>query len=447
MMTGKDEEGIALTDAKQRQDLDSLEYNDDDLEDIDFSKTETSPSSFLPEKKESGYMTKFLDHVVHVIVWIQYQWIFNRVPFVLGCIASTLILLMVTGIVEKYEGPKGKLGGLFRDHYDAHIDHIPYWTTIKSKMDLNRDKIDHWCLDRKVKEGDCNCADPMIPEAKFMDRNWRKALKNNRKEVDAAVAEKYQMLYNHKDENETLAEIQTEKEIFRTVDVVFLGDSITEARTGRESGRASDDLKSIKNEFIKQFRSPNSTFVGMALGIAGDTTPNLLWRIDHGDEVHLDMDAKVYWITIGINDLLVSQCSDEVVLVGIINIVEELKIKKPDSFIVMNSILPMHMKTHPIQDSHGNKFGPWRAISTVNDALHQFAQNTKHVKFFDATKIFTAEDENGDLYTKDELYQDSVHPNRRGQKKWMRRQTDYLQELIGEVDSTPTLDPLSDDIY
>jgi len=431
------EEGIALTNTQQ--DRDALEYDDEEeVEDI------------VDSFEEEGWLTRCLHPFVNVIVLLHYHWIYNRLQFVLGSIATVMILLLVTGVVEKLDGPKNSLDGLFANHRDAHIRNIPYWTTINSKLDLKRDMIDHWCLDGS--NNNCECADPFIPEAKFMDENWRKAAKLNHKAVKKAVQNKFEVKYSHIDEeqkDETTHEYAEErtKSTFRTLDVLFLGSSNTEARTGREIGVEKDDLKGIKSTFETQFQTNSSDYTGMALGIAGDTAVNLLWRIIHGGEVHPDMDPKVYWVSIGINDLIAAQCSEEVTLVGIINVVEELKIRKPNAFIVINSILPVHTGKD-VLESNGKALGHWRSLSNINGVLHSFAKNTKKVKFFDGSKVFAKVDD-GNLCVRGELYADNFHLNRKGQKMWGKAQIDFLHDLIQtpQEETENTVDDMSNFRY
>merc|ERR1712228_509522 len=87
-------------------------------------------------------------------------------------------------------------------------------------------------------------------------------------------------------------------------------------------------------------KSDLATHSGIPLGIAGDTAPNVLWRIQHGELPEL-RDVKVIWLVLGTNDVAIKQCSEEVVLLGILRVIEELQVLKPNAKIVINSILPM----------------------------------------------------------------------------------------------------------
>jgi hypothetical protein len=74
---------------------------------------------------------------------------------------------------------------------------------------------------------------------------------------------------------------------------------------GRWMGRRdrSTGLKNLEREFIQHFRKASGAIVeGVALGIAGDTAPNVLWRLLHG-EMPDYLTPKVWWLSLGNNDL------------------------------------------------------------------------------------------------------------------------------------------------
>ena len=54
-----------------------------------------------------------------------------------------------------------------------------------------------------------------------------------------------------------------------------------------------------------------------------------------------DFDPKIWWVSLGMNDLGRMQCSEEVVVIGILRVVEEILQKKPNAQVVVNSMLPM----------------------------------------------------------------------------------------------------------
>lgn len=192
---------------------------------------------------------------------------------------------------------------------------------IKSKYDLTIGKVDHWCL-RGGNEG-CNCADPLTPSDRSDHRSWLLAVKENEKMIDEIIKTK------------------------RKIDVAILGESVVEAMGGRWMGlHGGSGMAKRKKKFEKKFGNSTggvselSTVSGVALGVAGDTTPNVLWRLLKS-ELKDRFEPQVWWVSLGMNDLARSECSEEITLLGILRVVEEIMSQRPDAFIVINSILPM----------------------------------------------------------------------------------------------------------
>lgn len=73
---------------------------------------------------------------------------------------------------------------------------------------------------------------------------------------------------------------------------------------------------------------------------SGDTAPNVLFRLLHG-EMPDNFNPKIWWITLGMNELGRMKCSEEVVVLGILRVVEEIMERKPNARIVINSLFPM----------------------------------------------------------------------------------------------------------
>jgi hypothetical protein len=67
----------------------------------------------------------------------------------------------------------------------------------------------------------------------------------------------------------------------------------------------SKDLSKLEEIFNQHFRKSlvrNATYEGVALGIAGDTSPNVLFRLLHG-EMPDYFQPKIWWLSLGNNDL------------------------------------------------------------------------------------------------------------------------------------------------
>jgi beta-glucosidase len=106
------------------------------------------------------------------------------------------------------------------------------------------------------------------------------------------------------------------------VDLVFLGDSLTQRWDGAPS------------VWQKHFAPLNA----VQMGIDNDGTQQVLWRIDHGT---LDgILPKLIVLLIGINNIGNDDASPEEVRDGVVAIVERLRKKLPQSRILLIGILP-----------------------------------------------------------------------------------------------------------
>ena len=170
-------------------------------------------------------------------------------------------------------------------------------------------------------------------------------------------------------------------------------------------------------------------------------------------EMPYGLTPKVWWVGIGLNDLTMKGCSEEVVLLGILRVVEEIQNSHPDDIIVINSILPVvrntdglleHLGKHHedvalkkkeknLLDEEMNKkrdhVDLWPSIVAINEELSKFASAHKGVKFFNADNVFVEERQNG-KYVKMDLMHDTVHPNLSGHKKWNSEIKKRLHEII-----------------
>jgi len=62
-------------------------------------------------------------------------------------------------------------------------------------------------------------------------------------------------------------------------------------------------MKQLEETFKRNFHKASGAKIeGVALGIAGDTAPNVLWRLLHG-ELPDYFSPKVWWLSLGNNDL------------------------------------------------------------------------------------------------------------------------------------------------
>jgi beta-glucosidase len=121
------------------------------------------------------------------------------------------------------------------------------------------------------------------------------------------------------------------KKLGTNIDLAFIGDSIT--RRWRGEGN-----KEVWNKYWGSYRAVN-------MGIGGDRTQNVLWRLKNGQ---LDgYQARVFVVMIGTNNCWGSKTVPEDVAAGVKSVVDLIQTKQPKSKILLLSILPVGEKPNP----------------------------------------------------------------------------------------------------
>jgi len=182
------------------------------------------------------------------------------------------------------------------------------------------------------------------------------------------------------------------------VDVLFLGDSITQGWEGAG--------KEVWKEQFDPLRAAN-------FGIGGDRTEHVLWRITKGKELK-GIHPKVFIIMIGTNNM--GSNSAEEIADGITAIVHELRHQRPHAHIPLLGVFPRSQKPTD------------KARDKIKDVNHRVAKldDGKHVKFLDIGDKFLTE--NGEL-TKD-VMPDYLHLSPKGYKIWADAVQPELDEML-----------------
>jgi lysophospholipase L1-like esterase len=151
------------------------------------------------------------------------------------------------------------------------------------------------------------------------------------------------------------------------------------------------------------------------LGVSGEHTEHVLWRLMNGE---LDgYQAKAFMVMIGTNNI--GHCPDEKpewVAAGVKKIIETIREKQPQAKILLLAIFPRGATAADKQNQ--------RAIET-NKLLAPLADN-KTVFYMDIGKVFL--DPQGNV--RKELMPDYLHPSADGYKLWLEAVKPKLTELM-----------------
>jgi lysophospholipase L1-like esterase len=309
---------------------------------------------------------------------------------------------------------------------------------------------DHRCLDdmlvpkRQSTATACRCKNPTVPdfphEPVSYQQRWQRTFQRNMDRIAQWETSSF---------SSSAGEAPSKN---NNLDVVFLGDSITEHWVGSDLSnerpeRLSGNVQVFQSLFGNATATPSATkssttnLLGLALGISGDRCPNLLYRLQNG-ELPVALQPSIFWILIGTNDVGTDQCRDSQVIAGNIAIVKYIQQERPNAKIVLNSILPRG-KPNTLQ-----VLDHWREVyQPINQALDCFVEgyqkqqqqqhddNSNHdddkdhgqLYFFNATDLFLTSDSQSINYT---LLPDGLHPGEEGSWVWGRAMVEKIQDLL-----------------
>lgn len=185
------------------------------------------------------------------------------------------------------------------------------------------------------------------------------------------------------------------------VDLVLIGDSITHG--WEETGSA------VWSEYYADRNAVN-------LGISGDRTQHVLWRLDNGNVDGIS--PKLAVVMIGTNNY--EDNSAEEIADGVKRIVEKLRAKLPETKVLLLAIFPRTPKPGPVRDR----------LAKASELASAVADG-KMVHYLDIGRAFLEPD--GTL--PESVMPDFLHPNAKGYAIWAEAMEPKVAELLGEVAS------------
>jgi len=261
-----------------------------------------------------------------------------------------------------------------------------------------------FCLFRPCQNlSTCECD---VPRERHIDdsEKWLSATNSNQARVQEAI-------------------LKMKSEKIESYDIVFYGDSITEDWTGTRFGKPDARHTKTLDVFNSFFSSSHGgSYEGLAFGIAGDTGPNLIWRLRNG-EMPSSLRSKVWWILIGTNDLSREQCTvDDVIAIVEEVLMEVLDHAQPSEKVIINGLLPRF-------DDEELTF--WDQIQDINKSIQKICDEKKesglNVEYFEENYVFFKEVKDETVFNED-VMPDKLHPNSFGHELWARK-------IVAKLDS------------
>jgi lysophospholipase L1-like esterase len=197
------------------------------------------------------------------------------------------------------------------------------------------------------------------------------------------------------------------------VDLLFLGDSITDAWGGEGHNPNAAGAKIFEKEFAP-LKAAN-------FGIGGDRTQHVLWRLQNGE---LDgIQPKVLMLMIGTNNSNGADNTAEEIADGVTAIVKEIHSRSPKTKVLLLGVFPRATRKTPEEvKSQMDK------ITKVNQIISKLDDGGKTVKYLDIGKKFTAED--GSIPR--DVMPDQLHLSPKGYQIWAEAVKPTILEMMGK---------------
>ncbi len=183
------------------------------------------------------------------------------------------------------------------------------------------------------------------------------------------------------------------------VDLILIGDSITHGWEGKG--------KSIWEKFYGKRNAVN-------LGIGGDRTQHVMWRLDNGNVKGIS--PKVAVVMIGTNNS--GNNSPEEIADGLAAITKQLRAKLPETKVLLLGIFPRG----------ANKDDGRRQVNEKANAIFKKLADGKDVHYLDIGEKFLEPD--GTLSRK--IMPDLLHLSVEGYTIWAESIESSLKKLMGE---------------
>jgi beta-glucosidase len=188
------------------------------------------------------------------------------------------------------------------------------------------------------------------------------------------------------------------------IDVLFLGDSITEGWKKHPE---------IWDRYFARYAAAN-------FGIAGDQTQHVIWRIENGELEGIS--PKVVVLLIGTNNVRKSKAHH--IAAANTRIVDLIRAKLPQAKILLLAVFPRGPRNGPDKQPE-----PWRDFMvTINELNRRLAKldDGKAVRFVDINPVFLAPD--GTIPA--EIMLDQLHLSAAGYQLWADALAQPLAEMM-----------------
>lgn len=191
-------------------------------------------------------------------------------------------------------------------------------------------------------------------------------------------------------------QVERMRELARThpdLELAFLGDSISQGLTGAADRVTRDGGTRAVDRFAN----------AISLGLSGDRTEHLLFRIEHG--ALAEFDPRVIVLNIGVNNLNAARHTGAEVAAGLEAVVEALRTHEPQASVVICGPFPTaHDPADPRRE----------ALDAIHARARELGER-EHVDHLDLRPLFL----DAEGAPNGRMRGDAIHVNDAGRAAWM----------------------------
>jgi len=186
------------------------------------------------------------------------------------------------------------------------------------------------------------------------------------------------------------------------IDLIYIGDSIVQRYEG------------VGKPVWDHYYAPRNA---LNLGISGDRTQHVIWRLDHGN---IDgINPKLAIVMIGQNNGGHNSATE--IAEGVTEVVKRIRTKLPDTKILLLGIFQRREKPTPER----------AVLAEANEIISKLADSS--ISYMDINSVFVQPD--GTIPAS--LMPDYEHPSELGFKRWAEAVETKVAELIGDKPISP----------
>jgi lysophospholipase L1-like esterase len=194
------------------------------------------------------------------------------------------------------------------------------------------------------------------------------------------------------------------------IDILFMGDSITDGWRSPKSG------KPVFDKHFAPLKTAN-------FGIGGDRTQGVLWRMENGELEGYT--PKLMMLMIGTNNIggmkkdgTFTGNTPEEIAEGIKAVIDKFRGKFPQAKVLLLGVFPRNVSPDSAQR---------KSVNNINKIISKY-DDGKYVRYMDIGDKFL--DKDGKLPA--DVMPDALHPNLRGYEIWAEAVLPTIHEMLGK---------------